>query len=276
MRGLSWLAAPLGRLRVRAGARRLQDFIDRNRGLAPDALRDATWAEVKALGEYFAGAERHRNKRAYGWREIMFERMLILLDRAGLGSPPDVITHGREILRQAAEDGPTVVLTLHSPVDAVLNRLFDEAGIPWVLLATRAEKIIPRARLLGLRGPLEVVGRDDDSLLTLRRHLREGRAVCACVDFVWPKHLARRRVFVGPALFEFGIRTGCAIVYADTRVTDDGRIDVAYTLPRVAANASADAHAEDFIAWLKLERGETRLLAVRKWRARSRRWRGIA
>jgi hypothetical protein len=168
---------------------------------------------------------------------------------------------------------PPIVVMVHSPVDAILNRVFHEAGVSWTLLATGSAKVLKRARLLGLAGELDTVPRTSDALLALRRKLADGRVVCACIDFVRPPNRsARGHVFVSPALFDLAKRTGCPVLYADTAVMEDGIVQATFAAPRVGQRAvSAEAWAEDFIAWLKTEQGDRRDWAVRKWSKPARR-----
>jgi hypothetical protein len=272
--GPSALARAVARLRVGIGSLWLKAFIRRNRDREPAALLDLTWTAARRYGRFFAGAELYRNGQAYGWQSMLLRRVLVSLDRAGVRCIPNVTVHGMDILRTAAaETKQPIVVMVHSPVDTILNRVFREAGISWTLLATRADRVLRRARLLGLSGELDTVARTNDSLLVLRRKLTEGQLVCGCVDFVQaPNRSARGHVFVSPALFELAKWTGSPIVYADTAVLEDGTIEATFALPRLdAAEATALAAAEDFIAWLKTDRGDRRDWAVRKWVPRLRR-----
>jgi lauroyl/myristoyl acyltransferase len=231
-------------------------------------MLDLASSEVRRRRWLFSGLERYRNKYRHDWRDIAFQRTLQLLDRAGVTSPaPKVAVHGFEIVRSATATRPAIVAVVHSPVDAVVNRLFEEAGIPWVLLAQRAEQTKQRARLLGLSGVLEVIPQTSDALLALRRSLAEGRTVCACVDFAVRTDPAEEaELFVSPAIFDLAKRTRSPIVYGYSKVTDDGAIDVTFGLPGVdPATVSPEAVAEDFIAWMRADRGDRRSWVVRRW-----------
>jgi hypothetical protein len=268
------LVRAVARARAAVGSLWLKAFIRRNRDREPSALLDLTWTAARRHGRLFAGAELYRNRHAYGWQSLLFRQVLMRLDEAGVRSIPRVSVRGLDILSAAAaEMPPPIVVMVHSPVDAILNRVFHEAGVSWTLLATGSAKVLTRARLLGLAGELDTVPRTSDALLALRRKLADGRVVCACIDFVRPPNRsARGHVFVSPALFDLAKRTGCPVLYADTAVMEDGIVQATFAAPRVGQRAvSAEAWAEDFIAWLKTEQGDRRDWAVRKWSKPARR-----
>lgn len=254
----------LGRVRVAIASLRLRAFIRRNRRSEPAALFEMTWSEANRLGRLFDGLAEYRNRFRHAWRDILFLRVLRSLDRAGVRFVPKVAVRGFEIIRSAATKGPVIVVLVHSPVDAVINRLLDDAGLPWVLLASRAQSTRVKARLLGLAGALDVIPLTSDSLLATRRSLAQGRAVCACVDFTIRSEPGA--LFVSPALFDLAMRTGSAVAYAHTRVTDGGTIEVTCAAPRIDLSVSTpDALAEDFVAWLRDDQGDGRSRTVRKW-----------
>lgn len=263
----SRVAETLGRARGAVGSLWLRTFIWQNRRCEPAALLELTWLRASQQGRLFSGLERYKNKFRHEWRDILFLQVLHHLDSAGVGSVPKVAVRGFEIVRSAAATKPTMVVVVHSPVDAVLNRLFEEACISWITLAQRAEPARRKARLLGLSGPLEVVPQTSDALLALRRILAQRRAVCACVDFAYrPDRAVEANLLVSPALFDLAKRTGAAVVYAHTKVTDDGVIDVTCAAPRIdPSNTTPEAWAEDFAAWLHDDQGDRRSWAVRKW-----------
>ena len=260
----SLAAEVLGRVRVAIGSLWLRAFIWRNRRSEPAALFEMTWFKANRLGWLFDGLEQYRNRFRHAWRDILFLRLLRYLDRAGVHCVPKVAVRGFEVIRSAATKSSVIVVLVHSPVDAVINRLFDEAGLPWVLIAKRAESTRLKARLLGLAGALDVIPLTSDSLLATRRSLAQGRNVCACVDFTLRADPGA--LFVSPALFDLAMRTGSAVVYAYTKVTNGGIIDVTCAGPRIDPSvATSKAWAEDFVAWLRDDQGDGRSRTVRKW-----------
>jgi hypothetical protein len=263
----SRVAATLGRAGSETGLLWLKAFIWRNRRREPGALLDLTWSRASRLGWLFRGLGQYRNKWGHDWRELLYPQILERLDRTGRRCVPRVAVHGFDLVRASAAAKPTIVVAVHSPVDAVLNRLFDEAGISWVLLAQRAEQTERRARLLGLEGALEIIPQTSDALLSLRRALAEGRVVCACVDFaVRPDRRTPADLFVSPALFDLAKRTGAAVVYTHAQVMSDGAIEVTCAAPRIdPATVSPEGAAEDFVAWLRDDRGDRRSWGVRRW-----------
>lgn len=262
-------------MRVAAGAARLalgclwlKTYVLMKSGRDREGRRGAAWQNARRLSFFFKGQESCYNEMGWNWREMLLLRMLRELSRSGCDDPPEVVIHGLDALVSNAKQAiPTIVVTMHSPVDAVLNRIFRENGIPSSLLAAKPKRPKEKARLLGLAGDLDVVSRGSDSFLEIRRKLGEGRMVLACVDFPQPRPSSYYvDVAVSPALFELARKLKVAVLYADTWVSDDGKVQVAYATPRLdVASSAADVVAQDFIAWLQTEQGDRRHISVQKW-----------
>lgn len=257
----------LGNLRVLVGTAWLDAYIRLNRRREPAALLASAWSAAGRLGILFAGGELYRNRFGYAWRSILFLRILNRLDRAGICCLPTVSVRGFETVRAATDGGrPVIAVMVHSPADAAINRLFDEAEIPWTLLAVAPERAARKARRLGLSGDLDAIPRNNDALLAMRQRLGAGRSICSCIDFAYKTGPDAGRVLVSPTLFELAKLTRTRVVYADANVTRDGVIELAFAAPRVdVATSTAEACAEDFIGWLRTERGDARRLVLGKW-----------
>ncbi len=270
------LGAVLGLARATAGELWLRVSIRRNRRLEPELLFAKTWSAASRLGFLNAGAELYDNCYGHDWKDILLPRVLRRMERAGVPFTPKVVVSGLDLLRADAKR-PIVCITVHSPVDAVLNRIFIEAAFPTSVLAAGAGATTRRARLFGLRGDLDVIIRTDDALLMMRRRLADGWLVNGCVDFT--RRMAgslRRDVFVSPAMFDLARMAGASILYAGTRVSDEGAIEVALASPRIDVSASTgEACAEDFIAWLQTAHDDQRDFRVMRWDREHRHQRGL-
>lgn len=265
-------------MRLAVGCLWLKAHIFLKAGRTRDGLVDAAWRNAQRLSFFFKGEELYYNQSGRNWRELLLLRLLQELDRHGCHSSPQLVIHGLDVLVSNARQAiPTIVVTMHSPVDAVLNRIFRENGIPSSLLAGKPKRVREKGRLLGLEGDLDLIDRSSDTLLAMRRKLSEGRMVLACIDFPRPRPNSYYvDVAISPALFELARKLKVAVLYADTWVASDGRIQAAYAIPRVdLAASSAEAIAQDFIAWLQTEQGDNRHLSVLKWQGKGIGRRGL-
>ena len=277
-RWLQVLLAASGAFRVAIGALWLKAYVRMNSGAESAAAMSRIWKSAQRLRIFFRGEEFYRNRFGRNWREKLLLRILQEMRRAGLSHEPRVRVSGLEfLLTNADEKIPTIVVTTHSPVDAVLNRIFRENGIPSSLLVDKAVRISKKAQLLGLQGELDTIARTNDALLIMRRKLNEGRLICACVDFTWP----RARSFyvdvrISPAMFELAKSMKASILYAENWVSADGHIEVAFGTPTIDTKANtAQALSQDFIAWLQKSLGDQRDLRVLKWQRKERRRSGL-
>jgi hypothetical protein len=235
----------------------------------PDQRLRTAWRNAQRLSFLFKGAELYRNEFGRGWREFLLARLLWELERHGCAIVPEFVTHGLELLVSNASNA-TIVVTTHSPVDAILNRVCRENGISSSLLAGNSMRVRGRARRLGLEGELDTIARTSDALLVMRRKLGEGRMILSCIDFTRSRPDSYHvDLLVSPVLFELARKLAAAVLYADAWVSPDGKIQVTYALPRVdLATASADAMAHDFIAWLQNAQGDKRPMGVSKWQGK--------
>jgi hypothetical protein len=255
----------LGALGDAIGSLWLGVTVRRSRARDPASLLTSTWSATARHRFLFSGRALYFNRFGHRWRDILLLRILRGLNRAGVRCAPILSARNFDVLRDRVDGGrPPIVVLAHAPADAAINRLFDEASIPWTLLAASPSGAIRKARLLGLAGELDVITRNSDALLSVRQRLAAGRLICACIDFTQPSEPGQ--VFVSPALFEVAKMTRSPIVYADVRVRDDGVVEVVFAAPRIALATSAGMTcAEDFIDWLRTERGDQRPLSVLRW-----------
>lgn len=265
-----------GGLRWCLGAFWLEIYVRLNAGQPTDALFAATWKAAARLRFLFAGGETYRNRFGRNWREMLLLRLLRAMERCGKPRPPQIKIVGANIL-DACRGRPTIVITMHSPIDAVLNRVFQEAGLPSTLLVDKTARINRKANLLGLRGSLDTIGRTSDALLMMRRKLHEGRLICACVDFTWPTDGSFEvGLRISPAMFELARSLRTTLIYAESWVTDDGVVKIAIATPRTDISAAmAAATSADFIAWMRDDLGDCRPMATQKWTRKEKRRSGL-
>jgi hypothetical protein len=272
------LLAVSGGIRLAIGALWLELHVRLSAGKSADAAFRSAWRNASRLQFLFAGAELYRNRFGRNWREMLLLRLLRQLDRAGLGYKPAVRITGLDLLlANATNKNRIIVVTMHSPVDAVLNRVFREHDIDSSLLVDRSASIQKKAQLLGLKGELDTIGRTSDALLIMRRKLGEGRLICACVDFTWPSDGSFYvDLLVSPAMFELARSLKASLIYAEAWVAHDGHIEVALGRPGIDVAAStADTLGADFIAWLQRSLGDRRAMRVMKWQRKARRRSGL-
>jgi len=265
-------------VRVALGKLWLRAYVRLHWGTDPDARMKSIWAAARRLRILFAGAEVYHNRFGRDWRDWLLLWILREMHRVRLQVTPRVRIRGIELLLSNADRRiRTIVVTTHSPVDAVLNRVFQENGFASTLLAKKNDRIVRKARLLGLQGELDTIARTSDALLIMRRKLNEGRLIVACVDFTLPRTGSFRvDLLVSPAMFELAKSVRASLLYADTWVSADGAIDVAFGQPGIdMAASSADMLAGDFISWLHGELGDRRKLRVMKWQRKENRRTGL-
>lgn len=258
--------AIFGLARFQAGILWLGYFIKRNRNNSPDAVFREAWDKASRHDYFFRGVAMFRNRFSYDWKDIFFLRLLEEMEYQGIAYSPKLKLANAELLRQSPPSRPLIVTTVHSPVDAILNRVFEECGINWTLLAA-GEGATYKANLLGLGTTLDLVTRSSNTLLLLRQKLREGRLVCTNIDD------AQRRpgslfcdIFIAPAIFQLAISVKANVLYAYAMVGDDGVIEVEFGSPAIeTSGCTAHDYADDFIAWLRNSQNDMRKRHVREW-----------
>lgn len=252
-------------VRFQVGILWLRRFIRKKRGNDPEAIFREAWLKLTRLDLLFRGVAMFRNRFSYDWKDIVFLRLLEEMKRQDITYHPKLQLANAECL-QSLPSQPKIVVTVHSPVDAILNRVFEEYGISWTLLAA-GEGAACKAKLLGLGSSLDLVTRSNDTLLLLRRKLREGRLVCANIDDAQrrPKSLFCD-IFVSPAMFQLAISAKANVLYAYAKVNVDGVIEVKFGNPSIdVENCTAHGYASDFVAWLGMSQNDLRARHIRDW-----------
>lgn len=254
-------------LRFRVGILLIRRCIGNNRSKTPEEIFAKVWGMALRYPFFFRSVDSFRNRFSFDWRSMLFLYLMEELSRAGVHYRPRLRTINDEVLWQNPPSQPVIVATIHSPVDAALNRVFAEKGVEWTLLAA-GQGAVKKADLLGLEKPLDLVTRTSDALLTLRRKMREGKIVCADVDFA-----KRRRkslfcdICLSPVLFQLAVASGVSVFYAYTRVTEEGIIEIEFgkTMTDMECGTALD-YAEDFIAWLRNMEKHPRNWKIREWK----------
>lgn len=245
-------------LRIKLGMFILQLNILSNRAKDHDTVFRTAWALSKRLGVLFDAFSSSGNTRGYEVHEVVYLRLLRLLHRMKPGYIPKVTVVNEDVLSHISPNrSPTVVVTIHSPADAVLSRVFQERAMQQSVLAANPVTVAEKAGILGFRGQQNYIGRSENTLLQIRRDLRRNRTVHLCVDY-------RAGAAAEPALFissaVFGIRDFMTlnIVFSDAQITHDGHIDLYMHAYDAMETDGPHAVASAFLHWLKSTRGHTR------------------
>lgn len=172
--------------------------------------------------------------------------------------------------RHIEQGRPAIVVTVHDPSDAAINRVLEARQVKWTLLAGEREKVIHKARFLGLQGDLDLVIRSSDALLGLRRKLREGRWITADVDFVeGDDKEGRMPPAISPALFDLALRLQVPLLYLQSRFISPRAIELTFGEPSPGLQCTkGEILAADFVSWLQSQ-GDKRPWRIGKWQATS-------
>lgn len=211
------------------------------------------------------------NRYGIDWKNFAFMRLLALADTGHDRFVPDI-----RVVNDAALSGLTekkariVVVTIHSRVDTVMNRVFEERGIPYsvIAIATAPQR---SSRLLGLKGTVDLIPLGDDALLIARKKLTAGRVLCTCADFTLrePATLYHDN-YVAVGLFEFARKSKAQLVYAFTKVTEDGSVEISLARPTLdEEHAPPDALARDFVDFIRAMSPDGRDWKIGPWTLRT-------
>jgi hypothetical protein len=199
-------------------------------------------------------------------------RLLELVDRGGQRFTPGLhVLNDAALMDLVAEDAPTIVVAMHSRIEYVLNRILEERGIEYSVIAisSAAQRA---SELLGLKGRIDLVPLSSDTLLLARKKLREGKIVATSVDFTVrePGTLYHDK-YVAESLFEFASERGAQLLYAHTSVSEDGNVVVRLSRPRIdEAQSSPRALANDFVDFVAALAAEPPHWKVGPWTLRTR------
>lgn len=245
-------------LRIKLAMFTLQLGILSNQAKDHDTVFQAAWAQSKRLGFLFAAFSSSGNPWHYEIHQVVFLRLLRLLHRIKPGYIPTVTVVNEDIVTHLARSKlPTIIITIHSPVDVVLSRILQERAIQSSALAANRRTAAEKAEILGCNGTPDFIARTKNALLQIRGRLRRNKMVQLCVDFKG-HNSTDPQYFISSAIFRITKFMKLNIVFADTLVTRDGDIEVHLHVHDVAETASPHDIASSFLHWLKTARGHTR------------------
>ncbi len=244
--------------RIKLGMFILQLSILSNRAKDHDTVFRTAWALSKRLGFLFDGFTSSGNPWGYEVHEVVYLRLLRLLHRVKPGYIPKVTVVNEYVLSSIPRNqSPTVVVTLHSPADAVLSRVFHERAIQQSVLAANPRTVAEKARILGFQGQQDFIVRSENTLLRIRRELRCNKTVHLCIDYR-SGNAARPALFISSAVFRITELMKLNIVFSDPRITRDGHIDLHVHAHDAKETDGPHDIAGAFLHWLKSTRGHTR------------------
>lgn len=268
---LSVLAAIAGAVRYKLGQGLLTILVRRGNGRPAVKRFQSGWRFIWRFRWLFRGRELSGNRFGIDWKNYAFIHLM-----RSVNDGPDRFVPRVRVVNNAAltdlveKNERVVVVTIHSRVDTALNRVFEERGIDYSVIAisTGTQR---SSTLLGLKGSVDLIPLTEDSLLTARKKLSSGRVLCTCADFTVraPATLYHDN-YVAEGLFDFARKCGAYLVYAFTKVCEDGTIEISMATPTLnEQRASPHALAVDFINFVHANSPDGRDWKVGPWTLRT-------
>ena len=245
-------------LRIKLGMLILQLSILSSRANDHDTVFRVAWALSKRLGVLFDAFSSSGNPWGYEVHEVVYLRLLRLLHRMKPGYIPNVTVVNEDVFSHVSRNGsPTVVVTIHSPADAVLSRVLQERAMQQSVLAANPMTVADKAGILGFKGQQNFIVRSENTLLQIRRDLRRNRTVHLCIDYR-AGNATDPALFISSAVFRIREFMTVNIVFSDAQITHDGHIELYMHAHEGAETDNPHAMACAFLHWLKSTRGHTR------------------
>jgi hypothetical protein len=238
----------------------------RHRRLDDDAFVERVCRALERRPFWLSGAVSYRNPYRFDGMTVALVALVRHLQKRQRRPRFDVHLVGQALLEERIRSGQAaIIVTVHGPCDAAINRVLEARGLKWTLLAA-APEVVGKARLLGLEGALDVITQSKDTLLALRRKLREGRWVVADVDFASRRdRWAQLPPALSPALFELAPRVNVPLLYLWSRFQGPRVIELTFGEPGPGlGSASGEDLAIDFQRWLKVQ-GDLRPWRIDRW-----------
>ena len=194
------------------------------------------------------------------WRNHVYIDLLISMKRHYQDFCPEVIIHGEDIILDELKRGtPTVFLGIHSRLSTSFYVLFERYKIKWAVISAyrpdkgKAPYISSRANLFGITTPLNLVPNSRDSLLLVRRLIRDNTVICCAPDYKRKDiQVVINHVYISPGIFEFCLRLNTLMVYAIPTVLENATIDLNLSSPRRAREfETADEIIADFTKYVE-------------------------
>jgi hypothetical protein len=241
--------ALLGALRYKLGALLLRLFLHLNRHRPAPTLFASGWKFIWALRWLFEGKEDYGNRYWISWRNFAYMLLLVGVKRIDPSFVPPLRAVNEEALRRVAgDDRPVVLVTMHARLVSCINKVLEDFGIASSVIAI-SEDTRRVSKLFGLKGEVDIIPLDSDSLVIARKKLKAGRLVCCCADFtVRRSGSLHHDRYVAEGLFTFAARQRASIVYALATVTEAGEVVINVYVPKItdSTNSPRDL-AADFV-----------------------------
>jgi len=265
------MAAIAGALRYKLGQLLLTVLVRRKRNLPAEERFQSAWQFIQRYRWLFRGRELSSNRYGIDWKNFAFMRLLRLVG-AGQGRfvPGIRVVNDAALTELVESKARVVVVTIHSRVETVMNRVFEERDIPYsvIAVATAPQRA---SEMLGLKGTVDLIPLGDDSLLIARKKLTDGRVLCTCADFTVraPATLYHDN-YIAVGLFEFARKCRARLVYAFTKVNEDGNVEISMARPTLdEEQASPVALAGDFVDFIRAISPDGRDWTVGPWTLRT-------
>ncbi|WP_337660107.1 hypothetical protein [Anderseniella sp. Alg231-50] len=229
-----------------------------NRTKDHDAVFNAAWTLSKRLGFLFNAFSSNGNPWGYEVHHVVYLRLLRMLHRMKPGYIPVVRVANEDVIANVCRNGsPTVIVALHSPVDAVLSRVLQERGFQQAAVAANPETVGDKAAILGFQGQQHFIASTENTLLQIRRELRRNGTVHLCIDFRGDD-ADKPGYFMSSSIFKLTKLMALNVVFLDTQVTRGGQIKLYMQVHQATEADTPHDVAGAFLHWLKTDRGHTR------------------
>ncbi len=152
-------------------------------------------------------------------RGIMLQWMFGVMTRHGFVDLDVRVDDLAAIKRRHAEGRGVMLCTAHTGLTMAMFSVLEQQGWRNVLI-TRGSG---HGWNWGCRNPIQLIRPGGDSLLQLRRCLRQG-AVAVLYPDTLPSREGPQTIVISPNLFEFARMTGTPLLYYDARLAADGAI----------------------------------------------------
>lgn len=168
----------------------------------------------------------HPQRLARDRRGIMLQWMFGVMSRHGFVDP-DVRVDGLAAIRRRHAEGRGVILcTVHTGLTMAMFSVLEREGWPNVVISRGSG----HGWNWGCRGKIRLIRPGGDSLLRLRRCLRQG-AIAVLYPDTLPLRDGPQTVVISPNLFRFARMTGTPLLYYDARLGGDGAIVISIVEP---------------------------------------------
>jgi len=228
------------------------------------------WKFIWALRWFFKGKEDYGNRYWISWRNFAYMLLLSGVKRIDPSFVPPLCVINGEALRKLADDRPVILVTMHARLVSCINKMLEDLGIASSVVAI-SEDTRRVSRLFGLRGEVDIIPLDSDSLVVARQKLKAGRFVCCCADFTVRRSgtLYHDR-YIAEGLFTFAAKQHASIVYAVATVTEAGEVVVAMGVPKITVATSTPRDlATDFVRFAADAREELPAWKIGSWGLRA-------